>query len=572
MMWAASSRMDLAASDVGERCSHKQPEEPVSMSFVLQHIHGPDAAPTAALRMMPDGGDSVSTTKINAAVHAILARSRSSTTQNWLQAVGRLALDLRPDIGNELVQHLRVLPLDIGSPLEGLSIGEIGVVYEALMALSDHRARKIQGQFFTPDDVAANMAVEAARFPAGNWLDPCCGVGNLSWHLAKAMPDPGDFVADRLTLIDFDKVALNTAIVLLVANFANAGDREALPKLVARSHRRDFLQRSALPEHDYVIANPPYAATAQIDRFRTAKTRELYAYFLERIVTESRGFIAITPASFLGAAKYSELRRVLEERVGGTVMVFDNVPDTCFRGYKYGSTNSSTTNFVRAAITVSSPLDIDWKVTPILRWAARSRRRMWRDSRDYFVPLRKGPSGEWAKVMPGTEQVWDQLADSTSQLGDLVSTQTTSHVLEVASTPRYYISASKRSLDRGSKHTLYFANKSDLNRAFILLNSSLPYWWWRCLDGGITLPIRNLLSLPIPKNLEPDEAIVAELESSDRKDVVTKLNAGRQNENVRRSRALVEAIDASLLEEIDYNFRPVYAPDMFDERDRNWNA
>src|SRR4051812_29760667 len=89
-----------------------------------------------------------------------------------------------------------------------MSIAELGL-YEAVMALIDHRSRR--SQYFTPDDVAASMASYVMPFPQGRRLDPYYGVGNLSWHLAQKMVDLGEFVACRLLLIDLDPVALETA-------------------------------------------------------------------------------------------------------------------------------------------------------------------------------------------------------------------------------------------------------------------------------------------------------------------------------------------------------------------------
>lgn len=510
----------------------------------------------------PVGGASVSSGRVTAAIRGLCAPSKSVTHHNWLSAVARLVTDMRPDLSAQLQAHLGVDP-SAHNLLANLSMGEIGVVYEALVALSDHRSRREKGQYFTPDDVAKFMAEQGSRFPQGHWLDPCCGVGNLSFHLARTMEDPGKFVAHNLTLIDMDPIALRSAIAILIANFAAHDDHQALPALVGRSQIRNFLDEAPLPAHTYAIANPPYARTVRDDQFDTAEAGELYAYFLERIAKSSKGFIAVTPASHLGGAKYASLRQILESLSGGEVLVFDNVPDTCFRGYKYGSTNTSKTNFVRAAITVSAPGDEGWKVTPILRWAARSRSKMWAQARTFLVPLRKGPAGEWVKLMPDTEAVWDALASSTSKLKDIVTRERTVYELHVASTPRYYISATKRDLDRGSKHVLYFRTRADMERAYVLLNSSLPYWWWRCLDGGITLPLRTLLSTPIPSSLKANRALVKQLEDSEQSDVVTKLNAGRQNENVRRSRDLVDVIDKFLLAKIDFDFQSVYSSDMF---------
>lgn len=514
---------------------------------------------------IPKGGAGFSSGRVTSAIRSLYKPSKSATLQNWLRAVASLVLSMRPDdLAKQLEEHLELEPLTT-NPLHALSIGEIGVVYEALVALSDHRSRREKGQYFTPDDVAKFMASQATRFPTDTWLDPCCGIGNLSFHLAAGMENPGEFVARRLALVDLDPIALKTAQALLVANYADAYDAGALPALKARSQARDFLSRAPLPEHTYTIVNPPYARTARRASFDSADAGELYAYFLERIAKTSKGFIAITPASFLSGAKYTQLRKVLENLPGGDVLVFDNVPDTCFRGYKFGSTNTSKTNFVRAAITVSAPGDQQWKISPILRWTIRSRQRMWSEARNLLLPLRKGPAGEWAKVMPNTEAIWDHFAGASGRLADLVTREQTAYRLHIASTPRYYISATKRDLDRGSKHVLYFKTKANLAKAYVLLNSSLPYWWWRCLDGGITLPLRTLLSTPLPPALVATRLLLKELEESEESSVVTKLNAGRQNENVRRDRELVRRIDQQILSGISHDFTLVYAADMFAE-------
>lgn len=511
---------------------------------------------------IPAGSSQLSTKSVTAAIKLLAGSGRGATQRNWLAAVASLVSAMRPDLADQLVAHLDAVA-SAENPLAELSIGEIGVVYEALVALSDHRSRREKGQYFTPDDVAAFMASEAGRFPSGTWLDPCCGVGNLAFHLAAQTPDADRFVAERLALVDLDPIALKTAQALLVANFAARQDAAALPALVSRSQRRDFLATRALPAHDFVIVNPPYARTAQLPGRRTAKTGELYAYFLERVATESRGFVAITPASHLGGAKYAPVRDILSGLDGGEVIVFDNVPDTCFRGYKYGSTNTSTTNFVRAAITIRSPEHETWTITPILRWAARSRVRMFHGARTKLVPLRTAPGGEWAKVMPGTEGVWDALSARPETLRSLVSAEPTEFRLEVAATPRYYVSGTTRTLDRGSKHVLHFRTRADFERAYLVLNSSLPYWWWRCLDGGVTLQSRTLLSLPLPESIDPPAGLLHDLADSETSDLVTKLNAGRENENIRRPRSLIDRIDAALLPGIAYDFTDVYSSDMF---------
>jgi hypothetical protein len=537
-------------------------ERPYEPRVVDSHSRRPD---TSSLEGIPPGGPSISPRRVAEAIRELSGRNRAEARSKWLAAVSRLVIDMRPDIAEALAAYLEVPPSTFPSPLVGMSIGEIGVVYEALLALGDHSSRRSKGQYFTPDDVAHYLATQAQRFPVGHWIDPCCGIGNLAWHLASAMEDSAHFVAERLSLVDLDPVALKTAVALITASFAARESSVTLAQLARRSETRNYLSGSPPPRHDFAILNPPYAATSRDSRFEAADARDLYAYFLERTVRYSSGFIAITPAAHLTGLKYAALRNLLSQRSGGEVLVFDNVPDTVFRGYKYGSTNTSKTNFVRAAITTSAPGEAGWRVTPILRWTARSRTRLWREARSDLLPLRTGPAGEWVKLMRGTEAVWEHLAAANRTLTDLISFTPTPHQLTVAATPRYYISASRRQLDRGSKHTLYFRTERDQDLAYLLLNSSLPYWWWRSLEGGITLSLRTLRSLPIPSGLVPDRGLMERLEASERSDLVTKLNAGRLNENVRRPRDLVNAIDRHVLPGVEFDFARTFASDMFAE-------
>lgn len=103
--------------------------------------------------------------------------------------------------------------------LEGLSIGEIGVLYEYSVTYMDRKSRKSNGQFFTPDDVAIFMANFSKEFPDGVWLDPCSGIGNLSWHLTAIQTHPEKFLKQNLLLSDKDDLALLIARTLLVKDF-----------------------------------------------------------------------------------------------------------------------------------------------------------------------------------------------------------------------------------------------------------------------------------------------------------------------------------------------------------------
>lgn len=499
-------------------------------------------------------------------IRELHAPSKEQTRNNWLRAVTSLTTAKRPEFAADLRELLEATPLANGAnPLKNLSIGEIALCYEALIATIDSHKRRASGQFFTPDDTALFMAKQSRGFPNGVWLDPCCGIGNLSWHLASVQESPARFVRENLILIDSDKTALLSAVALLGTEFLSPGDHAGLKKLRSRCQVRDFLAQKELPKHDFTIANPPYARAKLRATMRTAKTREYFSYFMERIILTSSGFIAVTPSSYLNALKFSPLRTLLErENTGGNVFVFDNVPDTLFRGYKFGSSNTSSTNFVRAAVTVCSPLASSWSITPIIRWKSVHRREMFDIAASLLAPMRKGSAGEWVKLPRYLGKVWDELEQGNLRLQNLLSPKETPYSLTLATTPRYYISAAYRDLFRSSKTVLYFPDAQTRDRAALVLNSSLPYLRWRALDGGVTLPRRVLLRTPIP--LEPplteeQHTLARELEATETETLTTKLNAGIINENVKRPPDLVARLDALVFgKELD--FRLVYSEDM----------
>lgn len=511
--------------------------------MTLVGLHERGLNESASLRAMP-----FSAPRVNRVVRALMDGTKGAAVRDrWLSAVATRVTTARPDLAPALLDLLEVATQN-HDHLEGLTIGEVGVCYEALLSELDRDDRKSAGQFFTPDDTAAFMATQAARFASGVWLDPCCGIGNLAWHLASVQEDPQSFVKNQLVLMDRDETALKSAIALIAADFLAPGDEDGVRGLSARSKRRDFLSRKSLPQHDYTIVNPPYARAASMPGYETAQCHDLFAYFMERVAKSSRGYVAVTPASYVSAPKFSPLRAVLDrESTGGAVFVFDNVPDTLFRGYKYGSNNTSKTNFVRGAITVCAPGDSHWRLTPILRWQAADRARMFAGCESLLVTRKIGPHGEWTKIHPGFEATWESLLAEPQSLGDLVVSENTEFTLDVGLTPRYFISATFRSLDRGSKATLFFRSEEDRDRAALVLNSSLPYLWWRGLDGGVTLPRRVLLSVPIPSKVTVRPELIAQLLASESENLVTKLNAGRENENVKHPRSLVKALNSVVL-------------------------
>jgi hypothetical protein len=432
--------------------------------------------------------------------------------------------------------------------LDGLQMDERSVLYEYSLAYVDRADRKASGQFFTPDDVARFLASRAARFDPGTWIDPCCGVGNLSFWLAAAQPDPRRFVADRLVLVDSDPRALLIARALLATEFAL--DAAQYAALVGRSRVADALTDD-LPPFDYALMNPPYVVVPRDDRFAATESRDLYAYFLERMLTLGRrGIVAITPQSFTSGRKFAGLRRLLVRRLEAMdVYCFDNVPDNVFRGVKFGSQNSNRVNSTRAAVLVGLQGEVDaprrHRITPLLRWRAHERAELFAAADDFLADLQADEDRAFPKVGASLVPLHRAMLECDTIIRDLVAAEPTAYPLDVPVTPRYFLSAVKRVLDRGHVHRLYFRDADARDRAAVVLNSSLAYWWWRAYEGGITVSRGILLSVPVPI-AAADPALVAALEASEADNVVVKRNASRPNENVKHPWRLLRMLNEAV--------------------------
>jgi hypothetical protein len=463
----------------------------------------------------------------------------------------------------------KVFPTDL---LKDLSIGEVGVLYEYSVTKVNSDSRKSNGQFFTPDDVAMFMATFSRKFPLGKWLDPCSGIGNLSWHLVAIQDDPEKFLVERLVLSDKDKLSLLIARTMLTISFQR-NHKKLFHEIAVNFVEFDFLSVSsnekllsfdqhdslaAIPEHDFVIVNPPYLATEADARFETARARDLYAYFMENIIKTSKGFISVTPQSFTNAGKFEGLRRLMLENYNKvTIFNFDNVPANIFRGIKFGSKNTNTANSIRAAITIAQPGRGKWKITSLLRWRSHERVELFRQAPKHLSSV-EFTEDFFPKVSKKYETLYSQVR-VLPRLGERISRDATPYSLHVPSSPRYFISALKSPAKRASQHEVFFNSAKDRDIAYLLLNSSLMYWWWRVRDGGMTLSQETIHSLPVP-DFRISKGLIAELVNSEKTNKVYKQNAGAAQENVKHPMELLKRLNslvyppyASLLIEVHGN-------------------
>jgi type I restriction-modification system DNA methylase subunit len=448
-----------------------------------------------------------------------------------------------------------VVPFD-EDIIDELSIGEIGVLYEYSLARLNTDKRKDNGQFFTPDDIAEVMTERAKLFPDGKWLDPCSGIGNLSWHLTNMQDDKEEFLKRKLILSDTDELALFIARVLFTISFQK-NDKNLFNNIENSFVVFDFLsvadkgestlfsddkeQLTKIPAHDFVIVNPPYLATNVDNRFETEKCADLYAYFLENIIKTSKGFISVTPQSFTNAAKFYSLRKLLLDNYSNlTIYNFDNVPDNLFHGIKFGSKNTNKANSIRAAITVALPGSGKHRITSLLRWQTKERKELL-SSIDLFLSEACLTPKFFPKVNKVFEPVFQEIKGNKT-LSSLINTKKTAYPLFIPSSPRYFIPALKSPVMRASIKTIYFNSAKDREFAYMLINSSLMYWWWRVRDGGMTLSLETIESLPLV-DFEVDDAVVSKLAKSETENRVYKTNAGAIQENVKHPKAVLNGVN-----------------------------
>src|SRR3989344_2085064 len=178
--------------------------------------------------------------------------------------------DLRYILDEEEFRNAEIQEFDF---IEGLTVGEISALYEYSLAYADSGKRKQEGQYFTPDDVAQVMAKKAFSFPKNKiWIDPCSGVGNLSYWLIQHQENQEDFLKNNVFLIDRDKLALFIARFILAINFQKK-DKKLFESIKPRFVVADFLLSDNLPRHDYAILNPPYVMTEPDAQFETSSAR-----------------------------------------------------------------------------------------------------------------------------------------------------------------------------------------------------------------------------------------------------------------------------------------------------------
>ena len=373
------------------------------------------------------------------------------------------------------------------------------------------KKKKDDGVFYTPQDMSEFMANKTKLFDdnIGIWLDPCCGLGILSITLASMQEDPIDFIKNRLIINDKDKYQLDIALNNFKEKFG----------VVPKSFNEDFLEYNF--ECDYIIMNPPY--------FKY-KNNDIYAYFLEKSCNISNGFISINPISFTNGTKFKKTRKSILYFSSVTLYHFDTIPGHIFDDAQ-----------VRVSIIIAHNKSNDKKTTTQIRWKSDKRKEMI-SNLDNNLDKAIFTENIFYKTSPNTSRL---IHDNT--LSNYVVNKS-NYPIYVTNSPRYFITASSKKLDRSGQIEIFLKDEDSYNKTLIMLNSSYLYWWWRTSDSSMSLTKTTLLSLPY-MDFKYDISIINEILDSENKNKVYKMNAGKSQENIKHTKQLIKKLNSLFIDE-----------------------
>lgn len=482
-------------------------------------------------------------------------------TKFWDMFINAYLSIARPDL------HVNSSELKINATIDTFAFDNIGNLYEIALEHINRISKKELGQYYTPKDVCIFMADKLLHgySDSDNLADVCCGTGNLIIEVLSRLDEHKvrDIIfGHKLHLYDLDPTATKLATMKIGILYAEKYSIESYKKIVETIDvcNKNYLGNDVmLPADCFVISNPPYGRISQNlelwDDCTTGSTRDMYSVFMEKIAQQAKRTVIITPQSFLGGRLFAPLRTAIG-KYGGEVYSFDNVPSPLFSGRKKGVFNTNTSNSVRAAITLIDSRKKGFRTTPLIRFKSEERGQLFEGIEKLLGTKKYSTEEPWAKIPKTLEPLTSKLQLTKKTVSDYiekdVSKQKPELRLSIPSTPRYYISAVSRDLDRTSKIIIYAKDEKSYDLLYLLINSTISYLWWRMLDGSITLGRSTLLSLPFPElsHTKTLHEQVHKYKDNESRYLVNKLNAGRNNENVKFPPEIRKAINSIILKQL----------------------
>lgn len=81
----------------------------------------------------------------------------------------------------------------------------------------------------------------------------------------------------------------------------------------------------------------------------------------------------------------------------------------------------------------------------------------------------------------------------------------------------------------------------------MLLNSAYFYWWWRVVDGGMSISLNTIYSLPVVP-IDNQEEVFLTINESEKSHKVLSKNAGKTQENIKHPDSIVEQVTRALFD------------------------
>lgn len=454
---------------------------------------------------------------------------------------------------------------------DDFSIDHLGELYEKGLALSNKIAKKEQGKYYTPIDVANVMAEYFISLNGEAICDVCCGVGNLILAVLDKVNDPINFIKMHpIYLYDIDEIALKICKYTIFTKYGN----EIIPYI--HTFHGDILNTDTVfPKNCKIISNPPYGKIAVIkdtwdNDVVITDTKDYYSAIFNKILNNSVSSCVITPHSFLYGDKFLSFRKNMN-KYSGEIFAFDNVPGNIFNGIKYGIFNTNNVNSVRAAITVTYECEEKgYKISNFIRFPSEARQdvlttHFLNNSLSMNRQIIDDTHTKFCMMLRGTEELCDTWLSSNSSVSDLITTHSEYRII-IPDTCRYFTVAALRNLNRTGKHVLYAKDINSFAILYGLFNSTLGYYFYRMYNGGITYPIGLLKSMPIPELTDEEiiklKAIVKEMISIESNYITIKRNAGMDQENIKFPEEYREQLNAIFCN----NFNPALLSFIHDNR------
>jgi hypothetical protein len=155
------------------------------------------------------------------------------------------------------------------------------------------------------------------------------------------------------------------------------------------------------------------------------------------------------------------------------------------------------------------------------------------------------------KDLANVFKIWQ--SKSNGRLLDLLSKTKNEFPLYVPNTCRYFTTASSKKLNRSGAIEIYAKDQTSFDYLYCLVNSSFAYWHWRLYDGGITYQIGLLNDMPTFENLltADDKNFFSSMRDKmvavEKDFIVTKLNAGAPQDNIKFPKQFRDEINARVL-------------------------